>query len=50
MSDIAFREKELERWESLFPDRITVRYQGCGHFVAEERPGELAEQIAILTG
>jgi len=49
MSDIAFREKELERWESLFPDRTTVRYAGCGHFVAEERPHELAEQIAILT-
>jgi len=48
-SDIAFRDKELQRWESLFPDRTTIRYEGCGHVVAEERPHELGEQILALT-
>jgi len=50
MKDIAFREKELERWHSLFPDARTVKYADCGHFVAEEQWHERAGEILDLTG
>lgn len=50
MSDIAFREKELLRWEAAFPQARTVRLEGCGHFVAEERPADLAAEILALGG
>ncbi len=42
MKDIAFREKELKRWQQAFPGAQTIRLPGAGHFVQEEAPGELA--------
>jgi haloalkane dehalogenase len=45
MKDIAFREKELKRWEQTFPDAWSVRLATVGHFVQEEAPGELAEAV-----
>lgn len=41
MKDIAFREKELKRWESAFPAARTVRLSSVGHFVQEEAPEQL---------
>jgi haloalkane dehalogenase len=48
MKDIAFREKELDRWRAAYPQAKTVRYEGCGHWVAEERPAELADEVTRL--
>ena len=45
MKDIAFREKELNRWIDAFPDARVVRFPEAGHFLAEERPNEFAAQI-----
>lgn len=45
MKDIAFREKELKRWEKIFPRARSVRVLHAGHFVQEEAPGELAEAV-----
>jgi haloalkane dehalogenase len=45
MKDIAFREKELNRWRAAFPKARVVRYEDAGHFVSEEKPGELTEEI-----
>jgi len=38
MKDIAFREKELRRWERTFPEARTVRLASSGHYVQEEAP------------
>jgi len=45
MKDIAFREKELRRWERAFPGVRTVRLRSVGHFVQEEAPDDLAEAV-----
>ncbi|MBD3380104.1 MAG: alpha/beta fold hydrolase [Candidatus Omnitrophica bacterium] len=45
MKDIAFREKELDVWRRAFPRAETVRYEGTGHFVSEERSGLFARDI-----
>ncbi|MEW6645895.1 MAG: alpha/beta fold hydrolase [Pseudomonadota bacterium] len=45
MKDIAFREKELQRWQAALPNSHTVRLPGVGHFVAEEAPEALAEAM-----
>jgi len=45
MKDIAFREKELKKWIKFFPDARVVRFTDAGHFVAEEKPDELAAEI-----
>ncbi len=45
LKDIAFREKELKRWESAFPAARTVRLSSVGHFVQEEAPDELAAAV-----
>ncbi|WP_163559309.1 alpha/beta fold hydrolase [Halomonas sp. NO4] len=45
MKDIAFRDKELKRWEQAFPDAQTVRLGSVGHFVPEEAPDELAAAL-----
>lgn len=46
MKDIAFREKELQRWERKFPEAHIVRLPSVGHFVQEEAPEELAAAVA----
>lgn len=43
--DLAFRDKELERWRTQFPSAATVRLPDCGHYVAEEKPDQLVEAI-----
>jgi haloalkane dehalogenase len=48
MKDIAFREKELRRWQAAFPGARTVRFADAGHFIAEEKPVELADEIRLL--
>jgi haloalkane dehalogenase len=45
MKDIAFREKELIRWERTFPEARSIRLSSAGHFVQEEAPEELAEAV-----
>ncbi len=46
MEDIAFREKELDRWTSTLPHAETVRLPGVGHYVQEEAPEELGSAVA----
>ncbi|MBI5626011.1 MAG: alpha/beta fold hydrolase, partial [Nitrosomonadales bacterium] len=48
MKDIAFREKELQRWLSAFPNSQTVRLDTVGHFVQEEAPEELANAVVAF--
>jgi haloalkane dehalogenase len=43
MKDVAFREKELQRWQQALPNSQTVRLATVGHFVQEEAPEELAQ-------
>ncbi len=51
MKDVAFREKELLRWQAALPNSRTVRLPTVGHFVAEEAPEELGQAVdAFLTG
>lgn len=45
MKDIAFREKELQRWERTFPEARTVRLSSVGHFPQEEAPDELTDAV-----
>ena len=45
MKDIAFRDKELKRWEQTFPESRSVRLDTVGHFVQEEAPNELAGTV-----
>ena len=45
MKDIAFREKELNRWIELFPDAQIHRLEGVGHYVQEEAPEELGSAV-----
>ncbi|MBD3237429.1 MAG: alpha/beta fold hydrolase [Candidatus Eisenbacteria bacterium] len=45
MKDIAFREKELRRWEQAFPQARRVHLDSVGHYVQEEAPGALAEAV-----
>jgi haloalkane dehalogenase len=41
MKDIAFREKELNRWSEAFPEARVARLPDAGHFVADEAAGDL---------
>ncbi len=51
MKDVAFREKELQRWQSALPNSQTVRLPTVGHFVQEEAPEELGKAVtAFLAG
>ncbi|MCI0497667.1 MAG: hypothetical protein L0Z54_05185 [Thermoplasmata archaeon] len=48
MRDIAFRERELERWSGLFTDGTVVRFEETGHFVQEEKGADLCAMIEDL--
>ncbi|HEY5994050.1 MAG TPA: alpha/beta fold hydrolase [Gallionellaceae bacterium] len=48
MKDVAFREKELQRWQAALPRSRTVRLPTVGHFVQEEAPQELAQAVAAF--
>jgi haloalkane dehalogenase len=43
--DIAFGDKERERWEATLPNHTTVVLHGVGHFVQSDAPEELSEAI-----
>lgn len=43
--DVAFRERELRRWEQVFPHHHTVMLEGAGHYIQEEAPEEIVEAI-----
>ena len=45
MKDIAFREKELRRWEQTFSNSRSVRLRTVGHYVQEEAPDELSDAV-----
>jgi haloalkane dehalogenase len=48
MKDIAFREKELNRWAAVFPQAKVIRYADAGHYVQDEKGSELASQIELF--
>lgn len=39
-SDIAFRDKELARWQAMFPAAGCERLPRCGHYLWEDAPEE----------
>ena len=43
--DIAFREKELDRWKAELSDFELHVFEDCGHFLAEEAPDQLVAAI-----
>ncbi len=45
MKDIAFREKELHKWENLFPQAQVMRFPEAGHFVQEEEGERLVPVV-----
>lgn len=48
MKDIAFREKELNRWIQVFPGAEVVRLPDAGHLIAEEKPLEMIDALRKL--
>ncbi len=45
MRDIFFKEKELVRWKTLFPQARAVMYPQVGHFVPDEAGPETLEEV-----
>ncbi len=45
MKDMAFRDKELKRWERIFPEARSLRLPAAGHFVPEEASDDLASVV-----
>jgi haloalkane dehalogenase len=43
--DVAFRDRELRRWEQLFPAHRTVSLDGAGHYIQEDAPDEIVAAI-----
>jgi haloalkane dehalogenase len=50
MKDVGFGRKELARWSALFPGATVVRFEDGGHFLAEEKPTEVAAAIGSFLG
>ena len=50
LKDIAFRRKELERWESACRDVEVREFEDCGHLVAEEARGKVVEALRGFMG
>ncbi len=44
--DIAFRDRERQRLETVFPGHRTVVLHGAGHDIQEDAPEEVAGAIA----
>lgn len=45
MKDIAFRERELNRWAGLFSNCKVIRYADIGHFAQEEKGNDLCPVV-----
>jgi len=45
MKDIAFREKELETWKSVFNNHHVIKFEKVGHYVQEEMGTQLSPII-----
>lgn len=45
MKDIAFREKELRRWQEAFPEAGVIRLPRVGHFPQEEAPEQVIQAL-----
>mgnify|MGYP005841826509 CR=1 FL=1 len=45
MADKAFREKELNRWVTVFPDARVARLDDVGHFIPEEAGDRLTAAV-----
>jgi haloalkane dehalogenase len=43
--DVAFGNRERERWEKLFPDHRTVHLEGAGHYIQEDAADEIVTAI-----
>ncbi len=43
--DIAFREKELERWKTALEDFELHEFDDCGHFLSEEAPERVVSAL-----
>ena len=41
LKDIAFRRKEMERWQSELTNAELHAFEDCGHFLAEEAPEKI---------
>ena len=48
--DVAFREVERRRFETLFPGHRTVVLEGAGHFVQEDAPAEMVLAMEAWLG
>lgn len=48
--DIAFRRKELERWESELTSYELQEFDDCGHFLAEESPERVLTALRDFMG
>jgi haloalkane dehalogenase len=44
-ADVAFRERERLRWESIFANHETVLLQGAGHYIQEDAPDQIVAAI-----
>jgi haloalkane dehalogenase len=49
-ADFAFRPRERERLERLFPIHRTVFLEGAGHYIQEDAPDEIVQAIAAWSG
>ena len=45
LKDIAFRRKELERWQSALTEADLHVFEDCGHFLAEEAPDRVVSAL-----
>jgi len=44
-ADVAFRDGERRRWESIFPDHRTVLLDGARHYIGEDAPDEIVRAV-----
>ena len=50
MKDIAFREKELRKWQGLFPRAEVTRFAQAGHYVQDEAGEAIAQLMRAFIG
>jgi haloalkane dehalogenase len=44
-ADVAFREGERKRWETIFADHRTVMLDGARHYIGEDAPDEIVAAV-----